>query len=151
MLGNLKTEAAGISGLVLAYAAMPGEFDVLQALQFPLYLPRTGANRQMEFLKTQSIASLLPGRFGIMEPGPENPVLPRELGPEDFVIVPTLAVNKERFRLGKGGGYYDRQRSMLQAAVKAAVIPFELTRMPFESLEYDMQIDLVITERGVLK
>lgn len=151
LLSNLEREVSRVRGLVIAYVALPAELNVLPALKFPVYLPRTTSDTEMDFLKAESLASLVPGRFGILEPPAENPCLPSPPGPEDFVIVPTLAVNKERFRLGKGGGYYDRQRQLLQGAVKSAAIPFELMEMQFESLAHDMQIDVLITERGVFK
>lgn len=44
--------------------------------------------------------------YGIPEPGEECPLLARE--EIDVVLVPALCYDKNRYRLGHGGGYYDR-------------------------------------------
>jgi 5-formyltetrahydrofolate cyclo-ligase len=50
---------------------------------------------------------LEPGRFGLHHPvGPR--LGPSAIGDADAVVVPALAVDHFGFRLGRGGGYYDR-------------------------------------------
>ena len=63
-----------------------------------------------------------PGRLGIEEPAG------RQLGPEaiadaDVVLVPALAVSARGYRLGRGGGHYDRTlalRDRLRGSVDPA-------------------------------
>ena len=51
--------------------------------------------------------SLAPARFGLLEP--TTPALgPDAVATPDAVLVPGLAVSRDGFRLGKGGGCYDK-------------------------------------------
>lgn len=51
------------------------------------------------------------GPFGILEPKGENEAIPCV---SDFLLVPALAFSKDGFRLGYGGGYYDRYIASLE-------------------------------------
>lgn len=59
----------------------------------------------MAAVEIKSLADLEVGTFGILEPEKKSGVDKKEL---DLCIVPGLSFDKEGFRLGYGGGYYDR-------------------------------------------
>lgn len=61
----------------------------------------------------------------------------------DMVIVPALAVDKNNYRLGYGGGYYDRFLSNLGCA-KVVCISKELVLETVLAEEHDIKIDIVI-------
>ncbi len=63
----------------------------------------------------------------------------------DLVIVPALAVDKNNFRLGYGGGFYDRFLHG-KKAVKIVCIPKELVVESICPDEYDIPVDIVITD-----
>lgn len=85
---------------------------------------------------------LVAGRFGVREPGPECPGLP--LASLDLVMVPGLAFTREGWRLGRGGGFYDRLLNSTPA-VRCGVGRDEqlVVRLPIEP--HDVQLDLVLT------
>ena len=71
----------------------------------------------------------------------------------DVLIVPLLAFDREGYRLGYGGGYYDRTLATLRAkkriiAIGAAYAAQEVETVPHES--YDQKLDSVMTERGII-
>jgi 5-formyltetrahydrofolate cyclo-ligase len=68
----------------------------------------------------------------------------------DLVLVPGLAFSKERHRLGRGGGFFDRMLSdRAKNAFKLAIcFSFQVVdAIPVE--EHDVKVDAVVTEQGV--
>ena len=61
----------------------------------------------------------------------------------DLVIVPALAVDKNNYRLGYGGGFYDRFLSNLDCT-KVVCISKELVLETVLAEEHDVKIDIVI-------
>ena len=56
----------------------------------------------LKFYSYKENDKLLIGKFGVKEPLKSKPLLP------DIIFVPCLAYDKNGFRLGYGGGYYDK-------------------------------------------
>ncbi len=106
----------------------------------------TDAYGVMEAREIPDVSALSPGRFGILEPPHDAPVvLPEEIC---LCIVPCLAADRAGFRLGYGGGYYDRFLRGTQA--KKAVLCAECCL--FDALpvgKHDMRCNIVVTERQV--
>lgn len=73
-----------------------------QRVALPVCLP----GRRLEARVISDMSQLVPGRFGIPEPDYSCPkATPGEIG---AVLVPGLMADREGYRLGYGGGYYDR-------------------------------------------
>ena len=92
-------------------------------------------------------ARLVRHPFGMLEPDASLPVIePREL---DLVLVPGLAFDRRGFRLGLGGGFYDRFLSHVTAAtvgiVYAALI---VDRVPNDP--HDRRVDFLACESSIL-
>ena len=113
-------------------------------------LPRlTPPPRRLQLHAVEDLdRQLVPGVWDIPEPDPAR-CPPVELGAVDFALVPALAVDRSRYRLGYGAGYFDR----LLAGRKAR--PFCVTALPsafvVESLPHephDIAVDMVLSERG---
>lgn len=89
----------------------------------------------------------LTGAFGIPEPRADWPsVFPAVL------LVPLLAFDAEGYRLGYGGGYYDRTLAHVRAqrlvtAIGIAFAGQEVPRVPREP--NDQRLDMLVTEAGI--
>jgi 5-formyltetrahydrofolate cyclo-ligase len=89
-------------------------------------------------------APLVPGVWGIREPAADAP----EVFP-DILIVPLLAFDRRGYRLGYGGGYYDRTIARLRTikpitAIGIAFAVQQIDEVP--TTPRDERLDLVLTE-----
>jgi len=81
-----------------------------------------------------------------------EPVTPEENNLEkiDFIFVPALMADKNGHRLGYGAGYYDRFLPLLKdSCIKVVPLPEELFAERLPSDEFDIPVDIVVTEKAV--
>ena len=115
-----------------------------------LVLPRiTPRPRRLQLYAVEDLdRQLLPGVWDIPEPDPAS-CPPVELAAVDFALVPALAVDHERFRLGYGAGYFDQLlagRAARPFCVTALAAIFAVESLPHEP--HDVAVDMVLSERG---
>ncbi|MFA5524416.1 MAG: 5-formyltetrahydrofolate cyclo-ligase [Tissierellales bacterium] len=91
------------------------------------------------------------GTYGILEPKKE---FIRVVNPElvDLVIMPGVAFDRRGYRIGYGGGYYDRFLTRINDSVPKIALAFELQMVPYvRKGRYDLPVDYIITESEVIK
>ena len=139
--------------IVAGYDARPDEADpalLLQALAHKgahVAFPRvTGKGRALEFHLVPDNEILMPGAYGIHEPLAHWPrAVP------DLLLVPLLGFDDHGYRLGYGGGYYDRTLASL-SKVRAIGIAYAGQRMDFLPHDaHDYPLDAILTENGLLE
>lgn len=141
----------------LAYHPVRSEFNVLKDLEasgWDVALPLVGQGFSLTFhlyLEAgEQILNLEPGAYGLMEPPATAPqMVPRK---SDVIIVPTMAVNTEGYRLGKGGGFYDRlmDHEPYASMEKWAILPEKLLDAPFPAEPHDLRLNKIITEERIV-
>jgi len=121
-------------------------------------VPRTKKNRVMEAVPIedellQQAQTEWLRSFGIPEPPYDIPAI--DASSLDLTIVPSVALDRWGYRLGYGGGFYDRfiatARKQKKYPVFAAVQRTAFIRndaIPREP--YDMTVDFIITENGIV-
>ena len=68
-----------------------------------------------------------------------------------LLLIPCVGIDSMRYRLGFGGGYYDRTLAVMSPRPVTVGVAFDCTRVNTIKPEpHDVRLDLVITERGVL-
>ncbi len=105
-----------------------------------------GAAQPLVFRRWHPGAVMVPGAFGALIPEGGEEVEP------DVLIVPLLAFDRRGYRLGYGGGFYDRTLELLRAKGPVTAIGFAFATQEIESVPIeptDQKLDLIVTEREV--
>ena len=85
---------------------------------------------------------------GIPEPIKNKKVFP------DVLIVPLVGFDTNKFRLGYGGGFYDRYISKIQKIKSVITVGFaftfqEILQIPTNN--FDKKLDVILTNKGIVK
>jgi 5-formyltetrahydrofolate cyclo-ligase len=141
---------------VSGYWPQPGELDcrpLLLALHragHPVGLPVVARRGEpLAFRRWEPERPLVPGIYGIAVPPPEAaPLVPA------LVLAPLLAFDAAGYRLGYGGGFYDRTLEKLAAggnvlAVGVAYAAQEVPAVPRGA--HDRRLDWIVTEKAALR
>ncbi len=80
-------------------------------------------------------------KYGIAVPADPSFVTP------DALLIPCVGFNEQRFRLGYGGGYYDRTLAR-QPRPQAIGIAYSCMHANFAADPHDIALDVLITEQG---
>lgn len=112
-----------------AKAALPVVVEKKQPLEFWAWKPRM---------------RMTPGVWNIPVPAERAPVHP------DVVLVALLGFDEQGYRLGYGGGYYDRTLAALTPRPLTLGVGFELGRLEtIHPQPHDIPLDAIVTERGI--
>ncbi len=134
------------------YLPIRSEADPLPAMTAlsrhgPVGVPEVvGRGLPLRFRIWTPDTALEEGPFGVMLPKASAGMVP------EVLIVPMLAFDASGFRLGYGGGFYDRTLAALRAAgpVTAIGLAFaaqEVDALPVEAT--DQPLDAIVTEDGL--
>ncbi|QCO56859.1 5-formyltetrahydrofolate cyclo-ligase (plasmid) [Pseudorhodobacter turbinis] len=140
------------SGRALAgYMPMRTEIDPLPAMAahvgtvgVPVII---GEGQPLRFREWSPGCAMVPGAFGALIP-PEGAWVTPEV-----LIVPLVGFDRRGYRLGYGGGFYDRTLEGLRARGPVLAVGFafsaqEMPEVPIEAT--DQPLDVIVTERGVI-
>ena len=108
-------------------------------------LPVIRRNNEMDFFEWSFKDPLNIGKMGIPEPSKLKKVYP------DILLVPLVAFDKYNYRLGYGGGYYDRYIKKISNKKKILTIGLafsfqKISKIPIN--KYDRKINFILTERN---
>jgi 5-formyltetrahydrofolate cyclo-ligase len=96
----------------------------------------------------QPSVPMVTGAYGILEPTPELPKL--EPNDVDLILVPAVAIDRYGYRLGYGGGYYDRLRAdPVWQKIPTIGIVFNFALVDILPIDpWDLKLDAMCTELG---
>ena len=129
------------------------ELNVLKLLEFnniltqDILLPIIDKKNHMNFFPWKKNEVLFVNKFGMLEPTKTKAKIP------DVVLVPILAYDKNKNRLGYGKGFYDRYLNRYLKKFKNILtvgVAFSFQKhhkLPIN--QNDVRLDLIITEKGI--
>ncbi|MFY9217874.1 MAG: 5-formyltetrahydrofolate cyclo-ligase [Tepidanaerobacteraceae bacterium] len=148
-----STDAYKQAKVVMFYVDMRNEVMTKKAIMDTvaqgkrLVVPRVKKGYGLLAIEIKSLDELEPGTFGVLEP-PEREEIP--LDEIDLVVVPGVVFDKNGYRIGYGGGFYDNFLPKLKTDAKKIAVAFEMQmieQIPYEG--HDVRMDKIITEKGM--
>ena len=144
-----------LSPAVLAFCwPFRGEFDAraLVAARLPgglrACLPVVVVDNglPLEFREWSPQSEMIEDRYGIHIPARGETLRP------DAILMPLNAFDAAGYRLGYGGGYFDRSLAALSPRPRAVGVGFELARVSsIRPQAYDLPMDFIVTEAGAFE
>ena len=129
------------------------ELNVLKLLKFnniltkEILLPVIDKKNLMNFFSWKKNDVLFVNKFGMLEPIKKKAKVP------DLILVPTLAYDKNKYRLGYGKGFYDRYLNKYLKKFKSIVsVGVAFSFQKYHKLPInrnDVKLDFIITEKGI--
>ena len=151
----IKKRFSNRKTIVAGYYPSNYEVDILNFIKlisdkrYKIALPVIEPKNNMTFRLWKYKEPLNVNNFGILEPQKnKNKVLP------DIILVPLVAFDSKRNRIGYGKGYYDRclkkikniKRNMISIGIAYSFQ--QCKNIPVN--KYDHKLDYIFTERGII-
>ena len=153
------------ASVVCGYASVRGELNTTPILRravaegktvaLPVTITDASEGRMIfRSLPDGDLDRLTAARFGIPEPDETCPALSLSELSGALILVPALAFDREGYRLGYGGGYYDRfLRELSDASISASAVGLSLSACVVPVLprnSYDIPVHIILDERRII-
>ena len=131
--------------VIATYLSMPHEVSTAAFIKQAqldgkrVLVPKTYSQGRMIFVDYDE-SRLQKSSFGLMEPTSEEAVEKTEI---DLIHVPGVVFNSQGFRIGYGGGYYDRYLADFAGASISSIYSFQ--QSDFEPDYHDIAVKEVLT------
>ncbi len=150
-LNELKSQS------VFCYFPFKGEPNIKDVLlahydQYSLALPVVEPQlEEMDFLPWLKEEELHLNQYGIPQPQKGKDAVALSPDENTIILIPALAIDQMGYRLGYGGGYYDRYLFTYPMSIKVGIIfeDFLVDELPRD--QWDMALDFIITDRDIYK
>lgn len=143
------------SELILIYVSTDIEVDTINIIKMAwkdgkkVAVPRCIDNtKEMEFYYITSFDELEVRTFNVLEPKTDFCEKVTDFPKNSICIIPALAYDKCGYRIGYGGGYYDRFLATYKG-VKVGIVYSECVVFKLLYGKYDVQSDIIVTDRYI--
>ena len=137
--------------VIATYLSFPHEFQTQELIEQALkdgkkvLIPKTYSKGRMDFV-VYNPQQLVKTSFGLLEPQGDLEVV--DASQIDLIHVPGLAFTTEGYRIGYGGGYYDRYLEHFTGHSMSTIYPCQLQDFNPESHDIPVQ-EVLIDERNL--
>ena len=141
--------------IIGGYYPVNSEIDILEVLKnlekkidAQISLPVIKKNNEMDFYKWSTNNLLKLNKYGIPEPEKNKKVFP------DILFIPVVAFDNRLYRIGYGGGYYDRYIQKVSNKKKLLKVGIAYSCQKIDKVpinKYDKKLDIIITEKYILR
>ncbi|MCF6515124.1 5-formyltetrahydrofolate cyclo-ligase [Lactobacillus sp. S2-2] len=135
--------------------SMGDELDTSKLIQFSLdhnkkvVIPKTFSNREMEFYEFNNNTILEKTKFGVLEPVDAQLIFKDNI---DLLLVPGLVFNSDNYRIGYGGGFYDKYLSDFKGKTISLVRQFQLIdNIEWNIDSFDIKVDELILKDSIIE
>ena len=152
----LATPEYAEAATVLTYVSVSSEVSTRMFIEGALRdgktvaVPRCLPGHRLEFVAISSLDQLAPAPFNLLEPAKDLSALTEDQMNNSICIVPALLVDTKGYRLGYGAGFYDRFLSTYSGKKICLAYQQNLSKTMLPHTEFDVPVDMVITESDVL-
>ena len=137
--------------VIASYLSFPHEFQTQELIEQALkdgkkvLIPKTYPKGRMDFV-VYDPQQLVKTSFGLLEPQGDLEVV--DASQIDLIHVPGLAFTREGYRIGYGGGYYDRYLEHFTGHTLSTVYPCQIRDFIPEDHDIPVQ-EVLIDERNL--
>ena len=137
--------------LIASYLSFPHEFQTQELIEQALkdgkkvLIPKTYPKGRMDFV-VYDPHQLVKTSFGLLEPQGDLEVV--DASQIDLIHVPGLAFTTKGYRIGYGGGYYDRYLEQFSGHTLSTVYPCQIQDFISENHDIPVQ-EVLIDERNL--
>ena len=137
--------------VIATYLSFPHEFQTQELIEQALrdckkvLIPKTYSKGRMDFV-VYDPQQLVKTSFGLLEPQGDLEVV--DVSQIDLIHVPGLAFTTEGYRIGYGGGYYDRYLEHFTGHTLSTVYPCQIRDFIPEDHDIPVQ-EVLIDERNL--
>ena len=137
--------------VIATYLSFPHEFQTQELIEQALkegkkvLIPKTYPKGRMDFV-VYDPQQLVKTSFGLLEPQGDLEVV--DASQIDLIHVPGLAFTTEGYRIGYGGGYYDRYLEHFTGHSMSTIYPCQI--QDFNPESHDIPVQEVLIDEGNL-
>jgi 5-formyltetrahydrofolate cyclo-ligase len=154
LIDSQEISSARVIASYISYGDEPNTFELNKAIIAAgkkLLLPRIiegNGQPRLEWVPWNGDSQSLKERGRILEP-----IGPAETDQKqiDVVIVPALRVDRDGYRLGQGGGFYDRALAQISAWTIALIYPEEISGQSLPRESHDIPVNAYATYDMVVR
>ncbi|MDR0743393.1 MAG: 5-formyltetrahydrofolate cyclo-ligase [Tannerella sp.] len=146
----IQTEAFQKANRIALYHSIKGEVETVSLIEEwrwkkKIALPAV-SGRDLLFYTYTGKENMRAGVFGVREPVPSETLTTDDI---DLFIVPGVAFDHNRNRMGRGKGYYDRFLSETEKTIIGLCFGFQL-KDHIPTNERDKKMTMIITEDKII-